>query len=704
MAVSQELRIAIVGTGFIADVHMQVLRTLPRVRVAAVCDTLPGRAERFARRHGIARAFTELAGMLATDGIDVVHVAVPPAAHVAVARACLQAGCHVFVEKPLALQEPELVELQAIAATTGRRLGVNHNQTFHPALLRLKDHIAAGRLGRLEHVALQHNVPLRQLQTGDTGHFMFATEANILHEQGVHVFSMVHDLLGSAREVAAQTAPPRVLGNGNRFFDTWNVLLRCERGTADVRMAFGRSGLETTIHAIGSDGVAFVDLQRGACWLRRKTRWLDFLDHGRNLAAGGLHLLRRAAASVFGYATALFKLSFPEDPFLRGMRGSIAGFLGAVRAGGAVPCPPTAARAVLDMCLRTANAVGARSTPTLGADWPTPGPPRAREVVVLGGGGMIGRRCVERLLRQQRPVTLLVRRPALLPAAWRDAGLRVFGGDATDQAALQRAFAGADAVLHLATVAGDEAGAVERTMAAALRAAGEAARAASVRRLVWTSSTAALYLGGSAPLTGASGPDPQPAARGPYARGKIAAERQLDDLRAQGLDAVVLRPAIVLAAGAPLEHSGLGLWVRDNHCVGWGAGRTPLPLVLADDVADACVAALDAPAARGKTYNLAGGVRPTAREFVREMRVRTGRDYCFHPTPLWWMWLQELGKHLVKMLARRPRELPSLRDLRSRSFRAPLDCSDAGRDLGFQPEADRARFLQRLFDSATERR
>jgi len=61
------------------------------------------------------------------------------------------------------------------------------------------------------------------------------------------------------------------------------------------------------------------------------------------------------------------------------------------------------------------------------------------------------------------------------------------------------------------------------------------------------------------------------------------------------------------------------------------------------------------------------------------------------------MWLQEVGKHFVKVLARRPREFPSMRDLRSRSFRAPLDCSDAERDLGFVAEADRGRFLDRLF-------
>ena len=123
-----------------------------------------------------------------------------------------------------------------------------------------------------------------------------------------------------------------------------------------------------------------------------------------------------------------------------------------------------------------------------------------------------------------------------------------------------------------------------------------------------------------------------------------------------------------------------------------------MPFVLADDCAVGLVAALDAPAAAGKDYNLAGDVRLAAREYVSELAVRTGRDYRFHATALWWMWLQEFGKYLVKVAARRPREWPAFRDFRSRSFRSTLDCSDAKRDLGFAPETDRARFLQRVFE------
>lgn len=693
-------RTALIGSGFIADVHLQVLRAVPQVQVVALCDPARSRAERLAKKHGVPAVHDDLEAMLAQGGLDAVHLLVPPALHRPLAERCLRAGLHVLVEKPLVLQAAEVAPLCELAAASRRVLAVNHNQTCHPALAALQDHLARGRLGRLEHLTLQHHVPLRQLGTGDVSHFMFQTAANIVFEQGVHLFSMVYALLGECRSVRALTGPSRRLGNGVPFVAEWLLALDCERGTATVRMAFGKPWLETTVQAIGSDGAAWLDLARGACWLRRKTRWLDFLDQGLNLAGGALHLGGRAIGSVLGYGLGLFGLRFPDDPFLRSMRGALRAFHAAVRGERELPLALalTAAAAVLAMCEQTAAAAGvSTASPPPPPPLPAPGPARPGEVLVLGGTGFLGRRCVQLLRAAGRPVTLLVRRPQLLPDELRVPGLRYFVGDAADPAVLAQASAGAETVLHLATAAGDDPVQVEQAMAGAVAAAADACRAAGCKRLVYTSSTAALWLGESGAIDGSIGPDPLPAARSAYARGKIAAEAALRQRRGQGLSITIVRPAIVVGPGGSAEHSGVGLWVRDNHCVGWGRGDLPLPFVLADDCASALVAALHAPAAADRDYNLAGPVRPTAREYVEALAVHTQRDYRFHPMPLWWMWVQEIGKYLVKAAARRSREWPALRDFQSRSFRTELRCDDAVRDLGFQPEADRARFFAAAF-------
>tara|TARA_R110002072_G_scaffold87129_3_gene196591 strand:+ start:1027 stop:3174 length:2148 start_codon:yes stop_codon:yes gene_type:complete len=693
-------RLGLVGSGFIADVHLQVLQSVSDVQVVAVCDVSQERADKLAKKYGISQVFASIDEMAAAAKLDAVHILVPPGLHKDLAAQCLKLGLHVLVEKPLVLHSAEVAELRDLAEANGRVLAVNHNQTWHPALKQLEGHVAAGRIGRLEHLSLQHHVPLRQLQTGDVGHFMFQTEANIIWEQGVHLFSVVFAMLGACSEVQVITGDRRQLANGVNFVEEWIVRMQCERGSATVRMAFGKPWLETTVQAIGTDGAALLDLARGSCWLRRKTRWLDFLDQGRNLASGAKHLTGRAFGSIFGYAFGLFKIAFPDDPFLRGMRGSCTSFHQAIR-GATLPDAMSVegAHAVLAMCEQVAQAAGvAVEAPPKPDALPEPGPARAGEVVVLGGTGLIGRRCIQRLRKAGKPVTMLVRKPDLLPDDLRDGSVRVFVGDAADADVLAKAFAGAERVLHLATAAGTDPSRIEQVMADSVRVAGVAAKDANVKRFVYASSTAALWLGSSGTIDGTADTDPKPGDRAGYGRGKIASEAELRKLAKEGLKLTIIRPAIVVGHDGIFEHSGAGLWVRDNHCVGWGVGKHPLPFVLASDCADAFVAALDAPSAEGKTYNLAGDVRLSARDYVESMATRTGRDYHFHPMPLRWMWLQEVGKYGVKMLARKQREWPAFRDFASRSFTTQLDCADAKRDLGFTPESDRGRFLSRIFD------
>jgi len=666
-------RVALVGAGFIARAHLDALRWCPGVEPTALCDTSREAAEALARRVPGARVFTSLEELLEARAADAIHILTPPGTHAALARRCLEAGLPCLVEKPLALEAEEIRELGAAARQRGLALGVNHNYPFLPGMDRLRRDLAAGRLGRLEELVLVYRAPLRQLLTGDVGHFMFQSEANILWEQGVHLFSLVHALIGPAEGVRAVAGERRRLANG-----------------APVQAAMA----EATLLALGSDGTARLDLLRASYQRLTRTRWLEFADQGLTLLSGAAGLAAQGAEALLGYPLALFGLRPASEPFNRGMLGSLRAFHGALAGGRPAPVGAEAAEAVDRMCRLAAEAVGASREAWSPAAPSEPGPARPGEVVLTGGGGFIGRALAAALAG--RPLTLLVRRPALLPERLRDPSIRIFAGDARDPAALARALEGAAFLVHLATCADPDPSRVEASMAAGARTAGEACLAAGVKRMLFVSSTAALYCGGRAPLTGSSGVDPRPGKRPEYARGKIAAERALEELRKQrGLPLVVLRPAIGGGSGGLAEHTGVGLWVRENHCAGWGMGRTPLPFVLVEDVARAIAAALEAPGIEGRAYNLAGGVRLSARAYIAALAAATGRAYRFHPTPLWVTWALEGAKALVKTLAGRKGGAMTRRDLRSRAFLARFDTADAEADLGWRPVSDPETFLAR---------
>jgi nucleoside-diphosphate-sugar epimerase/predicted dehydrogenase len=625
-----------------------------------------------------------------------------------VARRLLEAGIGAFVEKPLALSSREARELADLAEARRVPLAVNHNNLHHPAFTRLLAWVRGGRIGRIEHVRICFSVPLAQLDALDFSHWMFRAPGNIVFEQAPHPFSQLHALIGRVRDAKTTLLGTRELQPGQTFHERWLVAAQGERGTAEIYLSFGRPFLRWTLEVLGTDGSAEADLGNNFFSFEQKTPWLDFWNGflaGRRRARS---LRRDTRANLLGYALSTLGLARRVDSFFVGMRRSVEAFYASLRNGGAPPVDASQGAEVLEWCEAVAEAArGQAPVESRPAVEPfAPRPPRPGEVVVLGGTGFIGRRVVDRLLARGVPVTAVVRRAHGLPAALldaaRDGRLRLLRGSLEDRRSLAAAFQGARGVLHLATGGGDTWEKIERSMVRGSVGAAEEALAQGVGRFVYVSSVAALYSGpdcGASVIEDSLETDPQAAEREIYSRGKAETERALAALqRERGLPLVIARPGVVLGEGTPFQHPGLGLWVRDNHCVGWGLGESPLPLVTADDVAEALVriALHEGDGLHGRALNLCGRPALSAREVVEQLRLATGRDLHFHPRPLWLSQILEIGKWLVKKAGRRPGvTFPSYRDLKARAFAAPFSCRTARETLGWTPVEDREGLLDR---------
>jgi len=704
-------RVAVVGAGFIADFHLEILAATEGVELVGVCDLDAERARRAAERFGARRSASDLEE-LPSWGTQVAHVLVPPEHHGGVVRRLIELGIGAFVEKPLALSSDEARQLTELAARRGVPLGVNHNACHHPAFARLFAGVRAGRIGRVEHVRACLSVPLRQLDAGDASHWMFRSPRNIVFEQAPHPFSQIVELAGSVREMHAELLGTRPLANGKPFHDRWLLSARAERATVEVYLAFGQGFTRNTIEVLGSDGMLEADLHHDFVSGETKTQWLEFWN---TFLAGwrrGGQLRRSALRTLFFWSRQTLGLGQREDAFYAGMRGSIRDFHERVRAGRRPRTDGAHGVAVLEWCeAAVANVVDPAPLPPLE---PSVAPAREGEVCVLGAAGFIGRQTLAALAERGLPTTALLRRthslPGELDGAIRDGSVRLALASLEDGKALEEATRGARGVVHLATGGGDDWEAIERSMVQGTVRVAEACLANDVERLIYVSSTAALYLGhdaGPAVLLDDVPADPEPEGRALYARGKIAAEEALLRLhRERGLRVTIVRPAIVLGPGTPLQHSGIGLWTRDNHCVGWGLGHRPLPLVLASDVADALarLAAFEGTSLDGRSLNLSARQTASAADVVATYRDATGRDFHFHPRPLWVSQAMELGKWVVKRIGGRKVAPPSYRDLKSREMVPTLACHTARDILGWRPCDDAAEILRATIgDNASAR-
>ncbi|MDR6973042.1 Gfo/Idh/MocA family oxidoreductase [Leifsonia shinshuensis] len=145
-AAGANLRVAIVGGGFMAEVHSRAARAA-RADVAGIVSSTPERSVAAAERLGIGRAYSSLEEVLSDDTIDLVHVTTPNALHAEQAAAVLAAGKDVVCEKPLATTVADAEGL--VAAAEGRTATVPFVYRFHPMVREARSRFASGEAGRV---------------------------------------------------------------------------------------------------------------------------------------------------------------------------------------------------------------------------------------------------------------------------------------------------------------------------------------------------------------------------------------------------------------------------------------------------------------------------------------------------------------------------------------------------------------------------
>lgn len=145
---SAELRVGLVGVGTMGGFHLDTWEKIDAGVVTCVADPDEEMACTRTGRRPIAW-HADWRTLIARDDVDAVCVTAPSELHAAIAIAALEAGKHVLVEKPIATRLEDGLRMAAVARATGRKLMVGHIERFNPAVNRLAELIADGRLGRV---------------------------------------------------------------------------------------------------------------------------------------------------------------------------------------------------------------------------------------------------------------------------------------------------------------------------------------------------------------------------------------------------------------------------------------------------------------------------------------------------------------------------------------------------------------------------
>lgn len=234
------LRVAIVGCGKIADQHAEAIVQLPGCEIVGVCDREELMARQLRERLNVGAHFADVDELLKEAKPDVVHLTTPPQTHYTLAKLCLAAGCHVYVEKPFTVNLAEAYELVDMATRRNLKLTVGHNAQFSHAANRMRTLVAEGYLGgRPVHMESYYCYDLSdagyaKALLGDRYHWVRTLPGGLLQNTISHGISKVAEFLtGDPEVVAFGFTSPLLKSIGEReIIDELRVILYDGAATA----------------------------------------------------------------------------------------------------------------------------------------------------------------------------------------------------------------------------------------------------------------------------------------------------------------------------------------------------------------------------------------------------------------------------------------------------------------------------------------
>jgi len=177
---------ALIGYGYWGPNLARNLYQNKAARLAVICDSSPERLADVPRLYPGAQTATDASAVFADPAIEAVVISTPVRTHYALARAALEHGKHILVEKPIALSSAECTELIGLAQSHGRTLMAGHTFEYNPAVLKIKELVEKDEIGQVYYI-YSNRVNLGRVQR----------DVNVLWSIAPHDISILLYLLGA---------------------------------------------------------------------------------------------------------------------------------------------------------------------------------------------------------------------------------------------------------------------------------------------------------------------------------------------------------------------------------------------------------------------------------------------------------------------------------------------------------------------------
>jgi nucleoside-diphosphate-sugar epimerase/predicted dehydrogenase len=691
-------------------VHISALQEIQGLEIVAVCDRDQWRAREIADLAGSAKAYSDLANLLQEEHPDAVHVLTPPETHAELAIQAMEAGCHVLVEKPMALSLQKADSMIAAARQNQVTLCTNHNYLFNPSIMKARQLVERGAIGQVVYVNSYYG--LSGEGNADAGsasrsHWSWRLPGGAFTDFLPHLIYLQLAFLKKVNSVAGVTVVQE--DKEAEPATELTALLQGSSASGTMAISMRTKPYAKFVDIYGTKGIIHADLVREVCTIHRHMALPRMLSKLIYNLEDSVQLASGTAINMANVALGRLK-NYP------GLHRLVCEFYASLQNDREPPVPAEEGRKmveVLEMVWAKSQAQPSRMATTASTSAPmNPKTDAERtvakkgmpgKVLVTGATGFLGHRLVAALSRCNVDVVALVRDQSRVSLDL-ERQAKLVCGDVRDPASLKAAMQDVAVVYHCAAIATNKASwsAHCETNVRGTETLLQEALEAGVQRVIHVSSV--VVYGLNQPPHNGLIDESAPYAQNPdrwahYMRSKIAADTlALRYWREAKLPVTVLRPGILYGprGGRPI---GRGLGQLGSVCLMIGSGRNLLPYTYVDNAVDCLLLAAISPEAIGQAYNVVDEPQVSELDVILQRREITGERSILVPLPPFLLcvmarlleWKNSLSRCEVPPKATRYVILSACADIH-------YDTRKARQQLGWQPAVTLEEGLRRTLD------
>ena len=315
-----KLRVGIVGCGEIAaGQHIPGFMRLKRnVVLQAVCDKNENLVRGLATKYSIPGAYCDLSQMLAKENLDIIDICTPPQTHAPLAVEAIEHGCHVLVEKPMALKTSDCDQMIDASNKHGVKLCVIHNMLFNPPFPEARKLVAEGAIGNFIGMRIFMSDPREQM-VSKKDHWIHKLPGGLIGETVPHAVYMSLAFLNKVEDVDIYAK--NFLGHPWAPFDEFRVELCGEEAISSIAISYASNRRNLYVDILGTEGALYLDFGTLLLIHQGRKESMDPIAFVRYLSNVASQITRGVATNAF--KRAIGKLRYGHDVLIENFVNSI---------------------------------------------------------------------------------------------------------------------------------------------------------------------------------------------------------------------------------------------------------------------------------------------------------------------------------------------------------------------------------------------